>query len=116
LPYDLERRLKHSSDRATTELTSVQNECRLAGQSAVMRPKEILDYNRHTLNDLPATQPARKVLKHYADNLRVLTDPDKAYGTATAHQIECFLLVGPGVVRSSIRGLQYEGPASALSR
>ena len=68
------------------------------------------------INDLPATQPARKVLKHYADNLRVLTDPDKAYGTATAHQIECFLLVGPGVVRSSIRGLQYEGPASALSR
>ena len=37
LPYDLERRLKHSSDRATTELTSVQNECTLAGQSAVSR-------------------------------------------------------------------------------
>ena len=38
LPYDLERSLKHSSDRATTELTSVQNECRLAGQSADSHP------------------------------------------------------------------------------
>jgi len=47
LPYDLERRLKHSSDRATRELTSVLNECRLAGQSVVIRPKGVLDYNRH---------------------------------------------------------------------
>ena len=39
LSYELERRLKHSSDRATTELTSLQNERTLAGQSAVNRPK-----------------------------------------------------------------------------
>jgi len=45
-PHDLECRLKHSSDRATTELTSVQNECRLAGQSAVIRSEDVLDYNR----------------------------------------------------------------------
>src|SRR5215467_7336225 len=45
LPYDLERRLKHSSDRATTELTSLQNERTLAGQSAVRRPEGLLHYN-----------------------------------------------------------------------
>ena len=57
LSYELERRLKHSSDRATRELASVQNECRLAGQSAVIRSEAILDYNRQYINDLPATSP-----------------------------------------------------------
>lgn len=33
LPYELQLRLKHFIDRATTELTSIQNECTLAGHS-----------------------------------------------------------------------------------
>ena len=57
LPYELKLRLKHFTDRATTELTSIQNECTLASQSAVIRPEAILDYNRQYINDLPVTSP-----------------------------------------------------------
>ena len=38
LPYELGPHLKHCTDRATTELTSIQNECALGGQSAVIHP------------------------------------------------------------------------------
>ena len=38
LPYELELRLKHFTDCATTELTSIQNERTLASQSAVNLP------------------------------------------------------------------------------
>jgi hypothetical protein len=53
----LKLRLKRLSARATTELTSAQNECTLASQSAVSRPEGVLDYNRHYINDLPTTSP-----------------------------------------------------------
>ena len=39
LPYELELRLKHFTDYATRELTSIQNERTLASQSAVSRRK-----------------------------------------------------------------------------
>jgi hypothetical protein len=40
LVCELERRLKHFTDRAITHLPLIQNECILAGQSAVNRASE----------------------------------------------------------------------------
>jgi hypothetical protein len=47
LVCELERRLKHFTDRAITHLPLIQNECTLAGQSAVIRPEGVFYYNRH---------------------------------------------------------------------
>src|SRR5215469_1315187 len=75
-----------SSTSTANSITSPQNECTLAGQSAVSRSERILDYNRQYLNDLPATSPHGSHSETSQKNLRILADQCETCGTAPAHQ------------------------------
>ena len=85
------------------------------GLSAVIRSERILDYTRQYLNDFADNQPARKSLRHFAENLRILADQYETRGTVPAHQtrvvphrsLASFLWL-PRVVPHLIRGIENE--------
>src|SRR5215472_17565296 len=73
------------STSTTKSITSRQNECTLASQSAVRRPEGVFDYNRHYVNDLPTTSPHGCYSEHDAINAGLAADPDATRGTPMAH-------------------------------
>jgi hypothetical protein len=87
LPTQLKLRLQHSTNRGTRELTAVQNERTLASQSAVRRPEGVLDYNRHCVNDLPATSPHGSYSEQDARNAGLAADSDPTRGTLMTHRV-----------------------------
>jgi hypothetical protein len=51
-----------------------------------MRPEGVFDYNRHYVNDLPATSPHGSYSEYDARNAGFAADPDATRGTPVAHR------------------------------